>query len=116
MNQWDESVPIYVQLRSTVLQRILNQTLAEGDPVPSVRQVAADEKINPITVSKAYQMLVGEGLLEKRRGLGMYVLPGAREKALMQERDLFLQEEWPRIRARIESLGLNLSELLGETS
>lgn len=116
MNQWDESVPIYVQLRSTVLQRILNQTLAEGDPVPSVRQVAADEKINPITVSKAYQMLVDEGLLEKRRGLGMYVLPGAREKALMQERDLFLQEEWPRIRARIESLGLNLSELLGETS
>ncbi len=116
MNNWDDSVPIYVQLRSTVLHRILNRTLAEGDPVPSVRQVAADEKINPITVSKAYQLLVDEGLLEKRRGLGMFVLPGARDKALVQEREAFLSEEWPRIRERIDSLGLSLEDLLGETS
>ena len=116
MNDWDESLPIYVQLRSAVLQRILNRSLAEGDPVPSVRQVAADEKINPITVSKAYQMLVDEGLLEKRRGLGMYVLPGARDKALAQERETFLKEEWPRIQTRIKSLGLAVEDLLGETS
>ena len=116
MNDWDDSVPIYMQLRTTVLQRILNNTLAEGDPVPSVRQVAADEKINPLTVSKAYQMLVDEGLLEKRRGLGMYVLAGAREKALVQEREIVLNEEWPRIRLRIDSLGLSLQDLLGESS
>ena len=116
MNNWDDSVPIYMQLRTTVLQRILNKTLLEGDAVPSVRQVAADEKINPITVSKAYQMLVDEGLLEKRRGLGMFVMSGARDKALVQERNTFLSDEWPRIRDRIDSLGLSLDDLLGETS
>ena len=116
MNKWNDSVPIYMQLRATVLHRILNRTLAEGDAVPSVRQVAGDEKINPLTVSKAYQLLVDEGLLEKRRGLGMFVTSGARDKALVQERDLFLTQEWPRIRARIDSLGLSLDDLLGETS
>ena len=114
MPDWDDNTPIYLQLRATVLQRILSGSLSEGEAVPSVRQVAADEKINPITVSKAYQMLVDEGLLEKRRGLGMFVEAGARDKALVQERDAFLVTEWPRIRARIESLGLDASDLLGE--
>ncbi len=113
MRDWDDSVPIYLQLRSTVMQRILNGSLTEGEAVPSVRQVAADEKINPITVSKAYQMLVDEGLLEKRRGLGMFVQAGARARALQQEREIFLQNEWPRIRQRIESLGLQPGDLLG---
>ncbi len=80
--------------------------------MPSVRQVAAQEKINPITVSRAYQMLVDEGLLERRRGLGTYVTPGSRDKALQQERKRFLSEEWPRTRRRIESLGFTVEELL----
>ena len=106
MPDWDDNTPIYLQLRAIVVQRILSGSLSEGEAVPSVRQVAADEKINPITVSKAYQMLVDEGLLEKRRGLGMFVEAGARDQALIQERGAFLATEWPRIRARIESLGL----------
>lgn len=112
MNDWDESVPIYLQLRNTVVRRIVQGSLAEGEAVPSVRQVAADEKINPITVSKAYQMLVDEGLLEKRRGLGMFVLPDAQSIALRQERERFLTEEWPRVLERIEVLQLDLSKLL----
>ncbi len=112
MNAWDDTVPIYLQLRARVVQHILSGTLAEGQAVPSVRQVAGDEKINPITVSKAYQMLVDEALLEKRRGLGMFVCQGAKAKALEQEREAFLRQEWPKVCARIESLGLNPAQLL----
>jgi len=114
MNHWDDKTPIYMQLRSTVIARILNGSLAEGEPLPSVRQVAADEKINPLTVSKAYQMLVDEGLLEKKRGMGMYVNAGAQAQALLQERDTFLTDEWPRIRQRIEDLDLDAPTLLAE--
>ena len=89
MSDWDDTIPIYLQLRSTVIQRIVSGSLAEGEAVPSVRQVAAEEKINPITVSKAYQMLVDEELLEKRRGLGMFVTQGAQDKALRAERRMF---------------------------
>ena len=105
-------MPIYLQLRGTVVQRILTGSLAEGEAVPSVRQVAAEEKINPLTVSKAYQMLVDEELLEKRRGLGMFVRGGARQRALKQERAAFLSNEWPKISARIQDLGLDVKELL----
>jgi len=112
MSTWDEATPIYLQLRGTVLRRILSGSLAEGEPVPSVRQVAAEEKINPLTVSKAYQMLVEEELLEKRRGLGMFVRTGAREKALEQERAAFLEHEWPKVRVRISDLGLDVAQLL----
>jgi len=116
MNTWDDSTPIYVQLRSTVLQRILSGSLAEGEAVPSVRQVAGEEKINPLTVSKAYQMLVDEELLEKRRGIGMYVCAGARGKAMQQERKAFLEQEWPRVRQRIHDLELDAGQLLGVQS
>lgn len=112
MSDWDDGTPIYLQLRSIVVHRIMSGSLPEGEAVPSVRQVAAEEKINPLTVSKAYQILVDEGLLEKRRGVGMYVQAGARNAALAQEREVFLQQEWPRIKNRIEGLGLEVAQLL----
>ena len=114
MNEFDDSAPIYLQLRHMVLQGILRGALSEGEAVPSVRQVAAEEKVNPLTVSKAYQMLVDEELLEKRRGLGMFVRDGAKQRALLQERETFLQEEWPKVLERIDSLGLTAAQLLGE--
>ena len=110
--QWLEGAPIYRQLRDRVIALILDGGLKEGDAVPSVRQVAADFRINPLTVMKAYQALSDEGLLEKRRGLGMFVSTGARSALHSDERSRFLQSEWPRIRARIHSLGLDLEELL----
>lgn len=110
--QWLEGAPIYRQLRDRVIALILDGNLAEGDAVPSVRQVAADFRINPLTVMKAYQALSDEGLLEKRRGLGMFVATGARAALLSDERTRFLDTEWPRIRARIQSLGLDLNDLL----
>ena len=112
MTDWTDREPIYVQLAQSVLERILRGTLAEGDAVPSVRQVASQERINPLTVSRGYQLLADDGLLEKRRGLGMFVAPGAREKALARERRHFLTEEWPRMRERIRLLGLSPVELL----
>jgi GntR family transcriptional regulator len=114
MSNWDDNIPIYLQLRSTVVQRIVSGSLGEGEMVPSVRQVAAEEKINPLTVSKAYQMLVDEELLEKRRGLGMFVQTGAQAKALEQERAKFLQQEWPRVRLRMQTLGLDAKQMLEE--
>ncbi len=116
MSDWDNNQPIYRQLRSTVIRRILDGTLAEGEAIPSVRQVAADERVNPITVSKAYQLLVDEGLLSKRRGLGMFVCNGARALALMQERQRFLTNEWPDMLDRIHSLQLDIDSLPKEPS
>ncbi len=116
MKTWDDNIPIYLQVRATVVERIVQGFLAEGESVPSVRQVAAEEKINPLTVSKAYQMLVEEELLEKRRGLGMFVREGAQAKALAQERETFLEEEWPKILDRIEGLGLDAASLPGVRS
>ncbi|MEM7079670.1 MAG: GntR family transcriptional regulator [Pseudomonadota bacterium] len=112
MSDWEEGKPIYLQLREAVLRSIVSGALPEGEAVPSVRQVAADEKVNPITVSKAYQMLVDEELLEKRRGLGMFVMDGARTRALEAERRRFLSDEWPDVQARIALLGLDLQALL----
>jgi GntR family transcriptional regulator len=109
---WNDSTPIYRQLRDRVVAMILDGVLKQGDPLPSVRQVAGDFQINPITVSKAYQELVDENLVEKRRGLGMYVTEGARAALLESERERFLREEWPALHARLARLGLDLAELM----
>jgi GntR family transcriptional regulator len=109
---WNDNVPIYRQLRERVVAMILDGALHEGDALPSVRQVAADYQINPLTVSKAYQELVDEQLVEKRRGLGMFVTEGAHTALLKSEREHFLREEWPRLRARIERMGLDPEKLL----
>ena len=111
---WNDAQPIYRQLRDRVVAMILDGELREGEAVPSVRQVAVDYRINPLTVSKAYQDLVDEDLLEKRRGLGLYVREGARERLLTLERQRFLSDEWPLIRARIERMGLALTDLLAK--
>ena len=110
--EWNDSQPIYRQLRDRVVDLILDGVLNEGDPLPSVRTVAADYRLNPITVLKSYQQLVDEELVEKRRGLGMYVKPGARALLLQAEREKFLVEQWPRISATIQRLGLTPEELL----
>jgi GntR family transcriptional regulator len=111
---WNDSTPIYRQLRDLVVAMILDGVLKQGDPLPSVRQVAGDFQINPITVSKAYQELVDEGLVEKRRGLGMFVTEGARDALLKSERERFLREEWPALSARLARLGLSLKQLMEE--
>jgi GntR family transcriptional regulator len=108
---WNESAPIYRQLRDHIKAMILDEALKEGDALPSVRQVSADFQLNPITVSKAYQELVDENLVEKRRGLGMYVNQGAREALLKNEREHFLREEWPALRDKLRRLGLDLAML-----
>ncbi|MFL6247721.1 MAG: GntR family transcriptional regulator [Vicinamibacterales bacterium] len=110
--EWNDSQPIYRQLRDRVVALILDGVLNEGDPLPSVRTVAADYRLNPITVLKSYQQLVDEGLVEKRRGLGMYIKPGARELLLQAEREKFLAEHWPRVHATIQRLGLKPEDLL----
>ncbi|HSS07163.1 MAG TPA: GntR family transcriptional regulator [Rhodanobacteraceae bacterium] len=112
---WNDSTPIYRQLRDRVVAMILDGVLKQGDALPSVRQVAADFQINPITVSKAYQELVDENLVEKRRGLGMYVTEGARSALMKSERDRFLTEEWPPLFERLTRLGLSLQDLMDET-
>lgn len=113
---WHDNTPIYRQLRDRVVAMILDGVLKQGDALPSVRQVAADFQLNPITVSKAYQELVDENLVEKRRGLGMYVSEGAREALLRNERERFLREEWPLLRMRLQRLGLTIDDLLRERS
>lgn len=109
---WNDNQPIYRQLRDRVVAMILEGALKEDDPLPSVRNVAAEFRLNPLTVLKGYQSLVDEGLVEKRRGLGMFVLPGARKKLLASERERFLREEWPKILERIEQLDLDIPSLL----
>ena len=111
---WNDNAPIYRQLRDRVVAMILDGVLKQGDALPSVRQVAADFQLNPITVSKAYQELVDDQLVEKRLGLGMYVAEGARNALLHSERERFLLEEWPALRARLERLGLDLATLLSQ--
>ncbi|MDR2012842.1 MAG: GntR family transcriptional regulator [Rhodanobacter sp.] len=112
---WNDSTPIYRQLRDRVIAMILDGVLKPGDPLPSVRQVASDFQINPITVSKGYQELVDEHLVEKRRGLGMYVTAGAREALLRCERERFMHEEWPALRARLARLGIDLQHLMEQS-
>jgi len=110
--EWNDSQPIYRQLRDRVIAMILDRVLNEGDPLPSVRNVAAEYRVNPLTVLKSYQQLVDDELVEKRRGLGMFVKTGARKLLLAGERQKFLAEEWPRIRETIQRLGLSEEELL----
>jgi GntR family transcriptional regulator len=110
--EWNDSQPIYRQLRDRVVAMILDGVLKEGDSLPSVRTVAAEYRVNPLTVLKGYQQLVDDGLVETRRGLGMFVNPGARKLLLQGERQKFLEEDWPRIHDTIQRLGLNAQELL----
>ena len=114
--EWNDSQPIYRQLRDRVVAMILDGILKEGDPLPSVRNVAAENRVNPLTVLKGYQQLVDEELVESRRGLGMFVKDGARNLLLRGERQKFLGEEWPRIYASIQRLGLKAEELLNGTT
>ncbi len=110
--EWNDSQPIYRQLRDRVVVMILDGVLKEGDPLPSVRTVAAEYRVNPLTVLKGYQQLVDEQLVESKRGLGMFINAGARNLLLQGERQKFLSEEWPRVQATIQRLGFTPEELL----
>jgi len=110
--EWNDSQPIYRQLRDRVVVMILDGVLKEGDPLPSVRNVAAEYRVNPLTVLKGYQELVDEGLVESKRGLGMFINAGARNLLLQGERQKFLGEEWPRVYATIQRLGLAAEDLM----
>jgi GntR family transcriptional regulator len=110
--QWDDSQPIYRQLRDRVVAMILEGVLKEGDPLPSVRAVAAEFRLNPLTVLKGYQQLVDEQLVEKKRGRGMFVNEGARQALMKDERLYFLETEWPKVYATIVRLGLGVDDLM----
>ncbi|RNF27868.1 GntR family transcriptional regulator [Massilia aurea] len=112
---WNDSTPIYRQLKERVVGMMLDGVLKAGDALPSVRSIAAEYQLNPITVSKAYQELVDESLVEKRRGIGMYVTEGASEKLLASERERFIREEWPAMVERIRRLGLDIEQLLRDS-
>ena len=105
---WNNKDPIYLQLKERLVELILDGVLNEGDALPSVRHISSEQRINPITVSKAFQILVDEEIVEKKRGIGMYVLNGAKDKLSRQEKAKFLEQEWPQITARIERLGLEV--------
>ena len=110
--EWNDSQPIYRQLRDRIVNMILEGVLDEGDPLPSVRTVAAEYRVNPITVLKGYQQLVDEQLVETKRGRGMFINAGARDLLLQGERQKFLEEQWPRVQATIQRLGLKAEDLL----
>jgi len=114
--QWDDSQPIYRQLRDRVVAMILEGVLKEGDPLPSVRAVAAEFRLNPLTVLKGYQQLADEQLVEKRRGRGMFVNTGARQALMKDERQTFLETEWPKTYATIQRLGLSVEDLMKRSS
>lgn len=113
--EWSDDLPIYRQLRDRVVAMILEGVLGDGDALPSVRNVAADYRLNPLTVLKGYQELVDEGLVEKRRGRGMFVNEGARAQLMTDERKRFLEQQWPEIKATIDRLGLDAASLLENT-
>ena len=113
--KWNEDQPIYRQLRDRVVAMILEGALGDGDALPSVRNVAAEYRLNPLTVLKGYQELVDEGLVEKKRGRGMFVTAGAQAQLLKDERQRFVEIEWPKVKATIERLGLDAETLLGES-
>jgi GntR family transcriptional regulator len=114
--EWNDNQPIYRQLRDRVVAMILDGVLKEGDSLPSVRTVAAEYRVNPLTVLKGYQQLVDEGLVETKRGRGMFINAGARNLLMKGERQKFLDEEWPRIQETIQRLGLNTQELLDSST
>lgn len=109
---WTDDQPIYLQLRDKVIALILDGVLEEGDVLPSVRNVSSEQRINPMTVSKAYQTLVDDNLVEKKRGLGMFVQSGAKKMLLDSEKKKFIEKEWPKIISRINRLGLSSRDLL----
>lgn len=109
---WNDGQPIYRQLHARIVVMILDGVLVEGAPLPSVRSIAAEYRINPLTVLKAYQQLVDDELVEMKRGRGMFIHAGARERLLRAERERFLKDEWPKVRATIQRLGLSPEELL----
>jgi len=111
-HEWNDGLPIYRQLRDRIVAMMIDGVLQEGDPLPSVRNVAAEYRVNPLTVMKAWESLVDEGLVEMRRGRGMFINAGARALLLKAEKQRFLDEEWPRIHETIERLGLDADELL----
>src|ERR1700719_732976 len=114
--EWNDNQPIYRQLRDRIVAMILDGVLKEGDPLPSVRNVAAEYRVNHLTVLKGYQQLVDEQLVESRRGRGMFINAGARDLLLQAERQKFIAEQWPRISATIQRLGLTPKELLDAAS
>ena len=113
--KWNEDLPIYRQLRDRVVAMILEGVLGDGDALPSVRNVAAEYRLNPLTVLKGYQELVDEGLVEKKRGRGMFVTEGSRDQLLKDERDRFLEKEWPAVVETIQRLGLSAEDLLAKS-
>jgi GntR family transcriptional regulator len=115
MDDFHTSQPIFVQIRQRLAEMILRGQVGEGEALPSVRQIAGELSVNPLTVTKAFEALVDVGVVEKRRGLGMFVKPRARAQLLAHERDKFLREDWPRIAAQIKALDLDLSLLLAQT-
>lgn len=115
MDDFHTSQPIFVQIRQRLAEMILRGTVGEGEALPSVRQISADLSVNPLTVTKAFEALVDIGVVEKRRGLGMFVKNGARAELLAHERNIFLKDDWPRIIARIRALDLDLATLLSST-
>jgi len=110
--EWNDSQPIYRQIRDRVVAMILDGVLGEGDPLPSARAMAAENRVNPLTVLKGYEQLVDDRLVEKRRGMGLYVNAGARDLLLAGERQRFLEDQWPAIHATIRRLGLTPEDLL----
>ncbi|MCF4098776.1 GntR family transcriptional regulator [Maritalea mediterranea] len=112
MNNWNETQPIFVQIRERLTDMIITGSVNEGEALPSVRHIATDLSVNPLTVTKAYQSLVDLGVIEKRRGLGMFVAEGARKELLAHEREAFLKNEWPRIVKQIKALDLDMNELM----
>lgn len=109
---WNDAQPIYRQLRDRVVALILDGVLKDGDPLPSVRQVATDFRVNPLTVMKGYQQLVDDGLVESKRGRGMFINEGASGRLMEGERERFLKEQWPQVHAKIRRLGLSTQDLL----
>jgi len=114
--KWNEDLPIYRQLRDRVVAMILEGVLGDGDALPSVRNVAAEYRLNPLTVLKGYQELVDEGLVEKKRGRGMFVTDGAHKQLLKDERQRFIEKEWPQVVATIQRLGLEADQLLRQVN
>jgi GntR family transcriptional regulator len=112
VSEWNDTQPIFLQIRQRLIEMILREVAREGEALPSVRQISADLRVNPLTVSKAFQSLVDIGVVESRRGLGMFVAGGAKPRLLAYEREKFLAEEWPAIRARMRTLDLDIAELL----
>lgn len=109
--QWNDKQPIYQQLKEKIATAIMEGAIKEGDAIPSIRTVCTDYQINPMTASKAYQVLVDDNIIEKQRGRGMFVKDGARNRLLASEKKRFLEEEWPLILQKIKRLGLDIEEL-----